>query len=105
MVNATKIITDVTWKKLPADYKSIIKGQKYMLAMLPSGATGLVSVEVVKLAAIEKQVEALFYEVGSGVQINIFNLSKISNAGINAYLAGGDVKQAVTAAVAQYRES
>ena len=105
MVNTTKIITDVTWKKLPADYKSIIKGQKYMLAMLPSGATGLVSVEVVKLSTIEKQVDAAFYEVSHGVQINIFNLSKISKAGIDAYLAGADVKQAVTAAVAQYSEN
>lgn len=105
MVNATKIITDVQWKKLPTDYKSVIKGQKYMLDMLPNGATGLVSVEVVKLKDVEAKVEAAFYEVGFGVQINIMNLSKITKAGVDAYLAGADVKEAVANAVKQYAEN
>ena len=105
MVNATKIITDVQWKKLNADYKSVIKGQKYMLDMLPNGATGLVSVEVVKQKDIDALVEKAFYEVGFGVQINVMNLGKISKAGVDAYLAGNDVKEAVAAAVKQYAEN
>lgn len=62
-------------------------------------------VKVANLDVIEKEVEALFYEVGFGAQIDIFNLAKITKAGVDAYLAGADVKQAVIDAVAQYREN
>lgn len=105
MVNPTKIITDIAWKKMHKDYKAVIKGQKYVLDMLPGGATGLVSVHVVKLADIEKQVEQAFYKVGFGVQINIMNLSKITKAGVDAYLAGQDLENAVAEAVAKYKEN
>jgi len=100
-----KMILDVQWKKLNADYKGVIKGQKMMLGIVEGGATGLIPVKVVKAKEVEALVEALFYEVGYGVQINIFNLAKITKAGVDAYLAGADVKQAVIDAVAQYREN
>lgn len=100
-----KIITDIAWKKLHADYKNVIKGQKFMLAMMPNGGAGLVPVKVVKAKEVEALVEKVFYQVASGVQINIMNLGKISKAGVDAYLAGADVKQAVIDAVAQYREN
>lgn len=44
----------------------------------------------------------------SGAQINIFNLGKLSKAAEDAYMAGGDdaaIQQAVTAAIAKYREN
>ncbi len=57
-----KMITDTKWRKLPADYKSVIKGQKYMLDLLPNGATGLVSVLVVKEKDVDAIVEAAVAE-------------------------------------------
>lgn len=100
-----KIILDTAWKKLHADYKAVIKGQKMMLAMLDNGATGLIPVQVVKEKDVNALVEKAFYEVGYGVQINIMNLGKIEKAGVDAYLAGGDYKAAVAEAVKKYAEN
>lgn len=99
-----KLITNVQWKKTHADFKSTIKGQKFILDMV-NGATALVPVQVVKLEAIEKEVERLFYQFGNGVQINILNLGKITQAGVDAYLAGGNLQEAVIEAIAKYKEN
>ena len=59
-------------------------------------------------AVYEQKVEQIYYRIANGVQIDIFNLGKISKAGVDAYLAGGDdaaAENAVIAAVAQYREN
>lgn len=62
-----------------------------------------------RLTKAEKQVEnavdAAFKKHGSNVQFNIFDLSKISDAGRNAAKTGGDIEAAVIAAIAQYRQN
>jgi len=56
---------------------------------------------------LEKLISSLYYKHGQNVQVNIFNLSKISDAGKAAYETGGEeaADKAVAAAIAQYREN
>ena len=57
---------------------------------------------------IENQVSAIFYKIGNGIQFNIMNLGKISDAAKNVLIAGGSLQAAETAmavAIAQYKEN
>jgi len=56
-----------------------------------------------ELKQITLAVDAAFRKHGTGVQINMFDLSKISAAGERAGLAGQDIDAAVKQAVEQYR--
>lgn len=59
-----------------------------------------------QMNAYRNTVNKIFNRVANGVQIGIFDLGKIMNAGVNVLQAGGDeaaAEQAVVAAVQQYR--
>lgn len=57
---------------------------------------------------IEAQVGAMFHRIASGIQFDIMNLGKISNAAKSVLMAGGTDEQAEVAmqdAIAKYREN
>ena len=53
---------------------------------------------------IEKAAEAAFYQHGNRISLDIFDLGKIHNAGVVAGKAGGNIEEAVKAAIQQYRK-
>lgn len=57
------------------------------------------------LAKIDKQIEAIYYRVAQGVQINIMDIGKVYDAGRTAALRGGDVEAAVIGCVALLRRN
>lgn len=54
---------------------------------------------------IEKDVEAAYRKLGSGVQISVFDLGKILDAGRDAAKAGQDIEEAIKAGIAKYRQN
>ena len=55
---------------------------------------------------IENQVSAIFYKIGNGIQFNIMNLGKISDAAKNVLIAGGSLElaeEAMAEAIEVYR--
>jgi hypothetical protein len=56
-----------------------------------------------QLAALDRQIEAIYYRSCSGVQIPMLAISGIFAAGRAAAAAGGDVEAAILAAVAAVR--
>ena len=54
---------------------------------------------------IDAAVDAAYYRNGNGIQVNIFDLSKIMNAGRAAIISGGDVDAAIIAALKIYRKN
>lgn len=52
---------------------------------------------------VEKQVDDLFKKHSYGIQFNISDLGKISDAGVKAAEQGQNVEEAVKAAIQQYR--
>lgn len=54
---------------------------------------------------IEKEVEAAFKLHGNCIQFNIFDLGKISKAGREAGKVGGNIEDAVKAAIQVYRQN
>jgi hypothetical protein len=54
---------------------------------------------------IESESEAAFKKHGSGIEFDIFDLSKISKAGEDAGKAGEDIEAAVIAAIEKYRQN
>lgn len=58
-----------------------------------------------QIEQLRRQVEQAFYRVGQGAQIDIFDLSKIMDAGLIALASGADLDAAVAAAVKQYRKN
>ncbi len=55
---------------------------------------------------LDKQIEAIYYKVASGVQINIMNISKLFRLATDLHTQDGlDLETAVKAAVAKYREN
>jgi len=55
---------------------------------------------------LDKVVELMFYKLANGIQFNIMNLGKISDAAKKVLLAGGELEDAEAAmqtAIAQYR--
>ena len=56
---------------------------------------------------LDALIQKLYSKHGNGVQVKLFNLSKISNAGRAAYETGGEVAadKAIAAAIEQYREN
>lgn len=58
--------------------------------------------------AVEHKVELMFYRLANGVQINIFNLGKLSAAGEAVLFAGGDdlaAEAAMVEVIAKFREN
>ena len=53
-------------------------------------------------AALDKQIEAIYYRAAAGKQINILDIGKVFKAGHAAAAAGADVEAAIVAAVATY---
>lgn len=99
-----KTISAEQYRSISKDYKGVIKGQKTMLVLV-NGATVIEPVNVIKQSKINDMLEAAFYEVGYGMQINMMNLSKISKLGEVALLNGDDYKLAIANAVDKYREN
>jgi hypothetical protein len=54
---------------------------------------------------LDKEIEKIYNRVGAGVQIDMFDISKIFKAGKDAHIAGQSVEEAVKAAIAQYRKN
>ncbi len=100
-----RVISAENYRKMSKDFKCVYDGQKMILGIIEGGATGMIPVEVIKQKDIDAKLEAAFYKVGFGVQINIMNLGKINVAGEKALLAGGDYEQAIADAVKQYAEN
>lgn len=55
--------------------------------------------------AIENAVDAAYKKHGNGVQVNIYDIGKILDAGRDAGAAGNDIDEAVKNAIAQYRQN
>lgn len=53
---------------------------------------------------LDKEVEKAFYRHGNRVQFKIMDLSKISRETRDAVIGGGDIDDAMKAAVAKYRQ-
>lgn len=58
-----------------------------------------------QLAQIDREIERIYYRVGRGVQINVMDIGKVFDAGRTAALSGGDVEQAIVAAVNALRQN
>lgn len=58
-----------------------------------------------QLAAIDRQIELMYYRVAQGVQISILDIGKVYDAGRAAIAAGADLEAAIVAAVAQLRRN
>jgi hypothetical protein len=58
-----------------------------------------------QLAAIDRQVEAMYYRIASGVQIDVMDIGKVFDAGRTAIAAGEDLEAALRAIVAQLRRN
>lgn len=56
-----------------------------------------------KKNSFEQAVESSFSRQGCNVQFNIFDLSKIHKAGMDAANAGQNIDEAVKLAIAKYR--
>jgi hypothetical protein len=54
---------------------------------------------------LDKEIERLYYENCSGVQINIFDISKVFEAGRKAYAEGKDMKDAIISCVQAIRKN
>lgn len=54
---------------------------------------------------LDKEIEKIYNKHGSGVQINIFDISKVFKAGTDAALAGTSIEEAIIAALALYRKN
>jgi xanthine dehydrogenase molybdopterin-binding subunit B len=54
---------------------------------------------------LDKAVEAAFQVHGNRVQFSVMDLGKISNETRAAVIAGGDINEAMKAAVAKYRKN
>jgi len=54
--------------------------------------------------AAEKASDDAFRKLGNCISFDVFDLSKIHAAGVDAFLAGQDVEAAVQAAITQYRK-
>lgn len=58
-----------------------------------------------EIKAMDKEIDRLFKENCANVQINMFDISKVFKAGEAAYIAGGDVKQAIIDMVQEVRRN
>jgi hypothetical protein len=54
---------------------------------------------------LDTEIEKIYNRHGGGVQIDIFDISKIFKAGKDAHIAGRSVELAVIEAIAQYRKN
>lgn len=56
---------------------------------------------------LDALITRLYNKHGSGVQVDIFDLSKISKAGTDAYATGGEeaADKAIAAAIKKYRKN
>ncbi len=57
----------------------------------------------VRKNGVESLVAVYFRKHGSGAQIDIFDLAKVTKAGVDAAKAGESVEAAVIVAIAKYR--
>ena len=55
--------------------------------------------------AAEMAVHDAFKRFGNGIEFDIFDISNITGAGIEAFNAGGNVDEAIKAAIEKYRKS
>ena len=55
--------------------------------------------------AIEKAVDDAYKKHGSGVQVDMFDIGKILDAGYAAGAAGNNIEEAVKEALAKYRKN
>ena len=55
--------------------------------------------------AIENAVDAAYRKLGTGIQVDVFDIGKILDAGRKAGEAGQDIEAAVKAALEQYRKN
>jgi hypothetical protein len=58
-----------------------------------------------QLAALDAQIERIYYRIAQGVQSNVMDIGKVFAAGRQAAAAGGDLEAAVAASVAQLRQN
>lgn len=110
------------YKKMSADESALQKYAKQMIRSIKTGASLVLdgwapmqseslgeAKEPAKLKGkkLDALIQKLYSKHGNGVQVNIFNLSKISNAGRAAYETGGEeaADKAIAAAIEQYREN
>lgn len=54
---------------------------------------------------VDKLIEQTYYKYGSGVQINVFDIGKVFEAGRSALAAGTDLDEAIKASIAQLRQN
>jgi hypothetical protein len=54
---------------------------------------------------LDKEIEKIYNKHGSGVQVDIFDISKIYKAGKDAHIAGTSIEEAVIAALTLYRKN
>lgn len=54
---------------------------------------------------LDREIEKIYNRVGGGVQIDIFDISKIFKAAKDAHIAGLDMEGAINNAIAQYRKN
>jgi hypothetical protein len=54
---------------------------------------------------LDNEIERAYYRQGSGVQINIMNISKIFADCRAAVIDGGDLDEAIGTAIAKYRKN
>lgn len=58
-----------------------------------------------QLAAIDKEIERIYYRIACGVQINMLDIPKIFFAGRDAELLGQDMEAAIAAKIAELRQN
>ncbi len=66
-----KMITREKWQRTPKDYRSTIKGQKYVLEFVPGVGTSLVPVQIIERGKPEEgKIYALTGGIGSKCIMN-----------------------------------